>query len=117
MKNIPCLLAFSAVLSLILLAAAAALGVPLPFDRVAPVVVGFSCAAGVLGFVMVDYAPGRMRPTVASRIAQPKAVSVPAPASLRRHPSPAGSKLADEITVNLMGTFGARTVSATVSRS
>ena len=114
MKNLPCLLTFSAVLGLLLLAAAATLGISLPFDRIAPAIVAVSCAAGVLGFLMVDYAPGRTRPTVAVRVAEPRRVVAPAP-SLRRIPSPVSYD--DGITVNIMSTLGVRTVASTVSLS
>jgi hypothetical protein len=117
MKNLPCLLTFSAVLGLILLAAAAVLGVSLPFDRIAPAIVGFSCVAGVVGFLMVDYAPSRSGPTVAARVAQPKRVLAPSAVSQRRISSPAALSYDDTITLNLTGTVGMRTVSGTVSLS
>ena len=59
MKHLPCILSFSAFLGLLLLGAAAVLGFPLTFDQIAPAIVGFSSAAGVLGFLMLDH---RRRP-------------------------------------------------------
>jgi hypothetical protein len=116
MKHLPCILSFSAFLGLLLLGAAAVLGFPLTFDQNAPAIVGFSSAAGVLGFLMLDYAPSRSRPTVAARVVEPKRAFAPA-AYQRLNPTPAELRFGDDITVNIMATLGTRSASATVSLS
>ncbi len=117
MKHLPSILSFSAFLGLLLLAIAATLGVSLPFDRIAPAIVGFSSGAGVLGFLMVEYAPSRSRPSVAARVVEPKPEFAPAVVREWRKPSALELRFGDDVTVNLMGTLDVRTGSATLSLS
>src|ERR1035441_9227933 len=56
MKKLPSILSFSAVIGLVLLLVSAALGVSVPFARIASGIVEFSVVAGMLGFFLADYA-------------------------------------------------------------
>lgn len=105
MKHLPCILSFSAIIGLALAGAAAALGVPLAFDRVVPDLIGFSCGAGVLAFFMLDYRP---RTYIELPAAEPKVEAAPvAPASATRRwiPRPLDIPFDKSFSVNLMATL------------
>lgn len=83
MKNMPIILAFSAILSLLALTALSAIGVSMPFDRIASDVLGISCGVSVLGFLLADYGPRGMPDYRAAPVLAPKRVAAPTPVSRR----------------------------------
>jgi hypothetical protein len=120
MKNIPYVIAFSAFIGLVLLAVFAAMGISLPFAYIASDIVGFSCAAGVLSFLIMDYAPRGGYQPVDIRVVEPKLEIVradPPAADTCGVPVPIEVPFYDEVTLNLMSTFGASNDPATVSMS
>ncbi len=101
MKNLTCILSFSAVLGLAILAAPAALGVSLPYENIASGVLGASCGMSLLGFFFADYAPHRRPDYLASRLPEARRRAAP-PASIRRRTSrPIDPSFDDMITINL----------------
>ena len=62
MKNLPAIVVLSTVAILLLLAVAASLVPSLSFASIASYILGFSCAAGTLAFLVADYGPGSPRP-------------------------------------------------------
>jgi len=118
MKNLPLILSFSAVIGLVLLIVSAALGVPVPFARVALDIVELSVVAGVVGFFLADYARPRSRDYGPVRVAEPtREVARVAPAALdeRLIPVPVELPIDEAVTVNFMETLGMRNNPATVS--
>lgn len=115
MKNLPFILSFSAVIGLVLLVVSAALGVSVPFARIASAVVELSCVAGVFGFFLAEYAAPRSRGYDAVRAAEPRREAAPAAVSRRSVPAPVDLPFDDAITVNLMATLEMRNDPATVS--
>ncbi|HMD61952.1 MAG TPA: hypothetical protein VKG78_10995 [Opitutaceae bacterium] len=114
MKNLSCLLSFSAIIGLVFVAACAALGVCLPFGSVILDIAGYSCGAGLFAFLLVDYAPRRGYVPLALRAEGPQPEVAPAAVSERYEPIPAGLPY-DEATVNLFATLEMRNDPATVS--
>jgi hypothetical protein len=115
MKNLPCIIALSTIISLALLTACAVLGVSLPYAGIASDILGISCCAGVAAFFVADYTPNRSRPYIDLGVAEPKREVALAPVRQRYVPRPIELPVDDEITVNLMATLGLRREPATVS--
>jgi len=115
MKNLPFILSFSAVIGLVLLIVSAALGVSVPFARIATDVVELSVVVGVIGFFVADYGAPRSSDYSSVRVAEPRRVVAPAAVSQRRLPVPVELPTDEEITVNLMATLEMRNDPVTVS--
>lgn len=115
MKNLSCILSFSAVIGLVLVAACAALGVSLPFGSVILGIAGYSCAVGLFAFVLADYAPRRGYVPLALRAEEPQPEPAPAVESEQDNPVPSDLPYGDPITVNLMATLEMRNDPDTVS--
>jgi hypothetical protein len=115
MKNLSCILSFSAVIGLVLVAACAALGVSLPFGSVILGVAGYSCAVGLFAFVLADYAPRRGYVPLALRAEEPQLEAAPSAESEQDDHVPSDLPYAEPITVNLIATLEMRNDPATVS--
>jgi|CZKI01.1.fsa_nt_gi hypothetical protein len=115
MKKLPSILSFSAVIGLVLLLVSAALGVSVPFARIASGIVEFSVVAGMLGFFLADYAAPRSLDYDAVRVTEPKREAAPVAVRQRRIPDPVGLPFDEAITANLMATLEMRNDPATVS--
>jgi hypothetical protein len=113
MKNLPCILSFSAIFSLLALTVLSALGVSMPFDRIASDVLGISCGVSVLGFLLADYGPRGMPDYRAAPALAPKRVVAPAASRRVGHSFYPGYD--DAITVNLMSSLELRNDPSTVS--
>ena len=116
MKNLPCIIFLSALASLLLVTAAASLGVSFPLALVTSDIVGFSCAAGVLAIFLTDYAPRSsrsgaepVRSTESKREIEPAAQAAVSRCSVVRRNEP----FSDDS--GTMATFGLRNDPATVS--
>jgi hypothetical protein len=115
MKNLPCIIALSTIISLALLTACAVLGVSLPYALIASDIIAISCCAGVIAFFVAEYTPNRSRPYIELGVAEQKREFAPVTLSQRCVPRPVGLLVDDGITVNLMATLGLRREPATVS--
>jgi len=115
MKNLPFILSFSAVIGLVLLIVSAALGVPVPFARIASDVVALSVVAGVLGFFLADYGAPRSSDYAPVRVDEATRVVAPAALDERLIPVPIELPADDVITVNLMETLKMRNDPMTIS--
>ena len=73
MKNLPCIIALSTIISLALLTACAVLGVSLPYALIASDIIAISCCAGVIAFFVAEYTPNRSRPYIELGVAEQKA--------------------------------------------
>lgn len=71
MKSLPCIIFLSAIASLLLLAVACSLGVPIQYWHVAARILAVSGAAGMLAIFLADYAPRPSYHVGALRTAEP----------------------------------------------
>lgn len=115
MKNLFCILSFSAILALLLLAVPAAAGISLPFESIASDVLGISCGVGVLGFFLADYGPRKTPDYRAVRAPEPRRNAVPAPSAWRSIPLPNAVSFDGMSTVNLVVPMEMRDDPATAS--
>jgi len=118
MKNLPLILSFTAAIGLVILIVTTALGVPVPFARIASNVVEFSVVAGMLGFFLADYARPRPRYYADVRVAEPKREAsrvAPAFQNMRRIPDPVGLSIDDAVTLDLIAKIELRNDPASAS--
>lgn len=102
MKNLTCILSFSGILALSLLAVPAAAGTSLPFESIASYVLGISCGVGVLGFFFADYGPSKTIDYRTVRPLEPTRDAAPAAVWQRSNPRLLEVTFDDMTTVNLV---------------
>ncbi len=113
MKHAPSILAFSAIIGLLLLAVFETLGIPLPFATTASDIVGFSGSAGLLSFLAMDYLPARGRKPIDLRATASKPEVAKAAAGKRDVPVRVRER--SYAASELMPTMGLSNDPATVS--